>query len=418
MLSYCFLNFVFTDGENKVYELVKFSKEFPAEFTLEYLNEDGLRELYGKGEYTFDFKIRDGYLVWDGSQMSVTTRELGTMLERKSIRYKSGVETLYDLIRTLVKEGALLISQYHKNKIFAGEVPNALPTFKDLKISSSSMNMYFTVLTDDGFRTQSLVKVKDKRLQFIDFYFALPTERIQAIKSRFPLVEEKGSLEMFETKYTVFYLAGGMPIYTTMLPEFRICEPMLNYKIFCSERDKRALDLLNTFLEQALLSIASESEEEEEDNKAKITRPYDADSKLNVLFRLKAKNFTFDDRIKLIENVAQILLKVQQDNWDVPRIQSHMLQMNYNILQIFPAILLLKALSDSSATTSLDKIQNVRTLRKTVRESKLYTDLELFMYRAHIFTFDYKFPYNAQNYLLSGGTAPFNSEIVKKIREV
>jgi hypothetical protein len=419
--SMCFLNFVFTDGQNKIHELVKFVEDDPMSFELAYVNESELKKLYEEGNYKFDFSVKDGYLIWDGQEpLKVSSTDLEKYMTRNP-HFKNSLLCVYDLLRDLIKVDGLFISS--KTVPLLGEIVDApdmpitgVGRFADLAISRSVMSVYLRVTSPDGWKTRNFISMKDGSLSFHKFHFAVNKEIASTISNMYPVNFVTDAM-VEGRNVSVFVLEdGALPIYPMPEPYFKICEPMLNYKVYISERDKAAMDFINFFISNAIKANFPDQEAEEKDAE-KVTTPYvpNEDSKLYVVFKLSGKQPSNVQKAEMLKSTLEMFQNIRTDSWSVTQVIDALRRRAYNDLQVYACLVVLKALT-STDTSVLDRIACARSLRNEIKVAKNKGDLELFMYRAYMYVSDHKFPYNTDNYFLNGGTVPYRTEIIKRVK--
>lgn len=418
----CFLNCAFTDGENKVYEVVKFDDAVPLETTLEYHDEDGLVQLLANKEYRFDFGVRNGYLVWGPNSPMVQDRPetLNNLLNTKQIEFRNGIKTVYDLLYQLVDLKAVFIDYLllqDKDPGNLGELAidgQGYTNFKELKVSKTTMNVYFTISTTEGMRTRSLIGIKDGVLEFTSFAFGIDANKYQPFPDDYP-IEVLGPATLNGRDLIVCRLHDGMSIYPMMLPYFRIFDPVLHHKIYHSEQYK----ITSKFVAYTITSIMNAIMEDGDGAAEKETeRPshdttHVTDRRYGVNFRLKIKPPSYSDYSIMLKFVTDLYEEVVKEQLTMKDIIARV-NKKYEAYNSFACMVALQ--SFMTGKTLLDRVDKLKAVREELKLKIIRLDLELFVYRAYIYFSDHKLPYGVDTYEMIGGTSPYISELKKNIK--
>jgi hypothetical protein len=415
-VSYCFMNYVYTDGENKLHEMVKFDDDETFNFEIFYCTEDQLIKLVSENKYILDFKILNNYLVWDGQPaMTLSSAELEKM-SSKNLSYKEGIPSVYTLFSDLVDAHAQYIRTQAIEDLPTVPLEESVGTtsFSSLKCSKSTMSVYLSILEDDSWKVRSFVKVQDGFLSFTGFHFIVKQELASFFETKYN-ISEMGKVVYDGKNMSIFKVEPyDVIIYPHVTPNFVLCDPMLNHKVYSSEREKAAIDFIDHFVAATLRALSQDQVEEYMKAEKKDYVPRE-DSRYNVLLDFKGHLPNRADRIDMLSNCINIYDAYLRQGWDAGVAYSALSKYNYGSIKMYCCLVVLKAIS--SEKESLDKIQHAQAMKSRMKLTKLKTDLELFSYRAILFSEIHRLPFDTITYLISGGKSEYPTEIYKKLKD-
>jgi hypothetical protein len=389
------------------------------ESTVEYHDEQGLADLVEANQYRFDFGVKNGFVLWgiNNKQVEDKPEVLQEFLRTKKVVFSNSITTIYDLILDLVDKECYYLDY---NTVPSGDEDispegKGVAKFSSLEISKSTMTVYFSVVTDEGFRTRTVIRMKDGIIELGDINIAINESDISYFESKYPL-EFLTIAALYGKRVGVFRLKDGLSIYPLMTPYFKLFDPVLNYKIYQAECSKVAADFLEHFVTATLNALFPKEEEEvEEFVKEQPAAPVNEDRKYGVLFKLKYKAPTVRDREVMLNKTIWLFEKAYTEKLTLPEIMKEIKKFGFDSLRDYACIVLLQALATTN-TGLLDRVECAKTMRTKIKQAKLKQDLELFVLRSYIYFGDYKLPYGADSYEIAGGNVPFISVIQKKLK--
>ena len=210
-IAYCYLNTVFVDSQGRIlaYELSMSDKAFTDTFS--YLaSEDEIKSLYRTLNARFNFAFKDGYLKCNQVKRSLVNNLIMENLGKKIVGSKEKYYTLYSLLEEGISDNFMLLADRYAE---AGNTINGFGAteFLNVKFSSSTMSVYFNILTDDGLENKHIICMEDYKLSAKPFFFAVPTTK-RFSKDGSGGIENLGNLVINNVEY-VLYRASEILIY-------------------------------------------------------------------------------------------------------------------------------------------------------------------------------------------------------------
>ncbi len=411
MLNY-FLNFAFLSDERKGYQVVSFDESKFGDFNLEYFDELGLIKLREsmEGKARFDFSIKSGYLVWDGTPVAVSEEDREMMVNMGNVAYRNVMPTIYDILHHLNQNGAVYVSSklINGDKVTEPAPNNDVANFVNLRVSRSTLSINLAVVNEEGWRTRTILQLEDNQLKLHPFHFALETELMGDLLQH-PAIEKVGDIELWGKSAILARVNSDALIYPVFDPQFTMAGPLLNYRAYLAERSRVSSMLMNRIL-KSLLSVES----------PEVTPRYDyvrrEDSHYNILLTVHNAKVSTEDYHRMSEAVTRIF-----EGMVTGKITSPSQELNgygFDNIKKYACVATLMGMLDASGKPlrGLDITDKLHAQRRKLQQINIANELELFMYRAYIYYNNYPFLHGTANMFMRGGNSPYLTEFTKKIK--
>ena len=224
-------------GTDNFYEVVNYDISKPDIFDISILNLEGFRSTFSIQDR--DYYIQDGFLRSDAEIVDIFSLPLGNILIRK--KYRTFFSLLCDLVTT--KSFFIPHSFYTVGEDIVGE---NVTSFSNVRVSSSTMFVGFSLITDGVWKTHTVMGTDDQgRLHTLPFYIAIPAD------SSLSLDLELVSISMVNNiKCNIYLYNNNLPLYPFYDPIEYIPLPIINHLFYKQCKFKNAVDLFTLFLEK------------------------------------------------------------------------------------------------------------------------------------------------------------------------
>jgi hypothetical protein len=407
-LSQYFLGVVYTNGEKKLYELIEFDKKSFLRYKILYANPEMLKELYHTPGNVFDFEIKNDYLLWDGPTVEIDPDSM-RHFDGKHTVISNNIETVYDYLIKLSRLDAWYVRDESAEEfISSGRFPEyGATSFSSLKVSSSTMRVYLSILTEEGWRSRAILSYAGS-LKFESFKFIIKSSQFFDLGLS-ECIEEIAEVRYGGELYKVCVFSEGMSIYPDFSPSFRLLDPVVNMKMDSILKDQSAAELLDFFVVSMKKALFPEDEE-----RLVVTKDYsyvsDTD-KSGAFFKYSLKKPRKDKLAQLFKLTSDMYDGRTLQNWDIAQLKDFMVSSKLDATQMYACLALL-GVYESVTSNMLDRIDSAQASKIEYLVSSLEQELELFAIRAYICLTDYKLP-TGELHILSGGNCTGYTELRK-----
>lgn len=406
-MRYCFLCLVYVNNDRKLYEIVDFNENDFLKYSIRYVNEEGLRQVFEDEETKTDFYIENGYLGWDGPQIEIPNSTYDSYLN-KNLPLETCNTHMYDFLLSLINMDVRYLDNSAVEKLKQeNQIPeHGVARMSTLKISKSTMRVYLSVLTEEGWRARTVVG-NESGLLFEKFHFLVETEKDPGYSkhSNVNLVE---SLQIGVEEFNLYEVEDGFSLYPEFQSGFKLESPLLNHKLICAEKYKSAVDFLDFFISATERSLFGPKETEKYPDQQYTKKP----DRSGVFLKLHGKQPAKYEYSEMVAYVVKCMKKIAEGQATLKSIVQEIKGTKYHLFHQ-NAILSLLFVMVKSKATPLDRLEAAREARKSLKSKSLRLELELFAIRAFVFVTDYSFPEYEPIMLLEGGITEFTGEMVK-----
>ena len=175
-MRYCYLSKIYesSSGESKLYECVLCDETF-SDIAIYRVDLDTLKGLANDHKLIKNFVIEDGYLRCEN-----TTRQLlNNLIESSKGKYIRKRDTklysFYDFVRNGIKTECYFV---HPDYALADNSLDGIgfSHFKNIRVSESTMSVYCNILTEEGLKHLSLIRLENKKLVMNNLFVAVPDD--------------------------------------------------------------------------------------------------------------------------------------------------------------------------------------------------------------------------------------------------
>lgn len=236
---FCFLNAIYEDSSNKIYELVISTRDF-SKIEIARVDLAGL-EGYARGGYVKDFNIDNGILKsFDVPILPLNEYVLKTKNELQTIYNVMKSNTLYSLLFDGLQNNFYFVDHVDEKDVFT--------PFSSIKFSNTTMSVYYPVINDNKLFNRKIVSMKNDMLTFSPIKVAVP----KGIDFHYECVKE----EIDNYDYDV-YTVEVISIYDT---SFIPILPLINKAATLSIRLGTVVNIAKTFQSNLYESLGVENE--------------------------------------------------------------------------------------------------------------------------------------------------------------
>lgn len=406
-MTHAFLCWVYkSESGQSIYEIATSGRKDFINFGLRYVDHKGLMAIAEDPSYRKDFYVENGYLGWEGEtiiiQDDVVDRLNGISLD---------VYTHNEHIYTFLLKMAQLDARYLDRKAFEhvkehNEIPEyGVNRMSAIKVSNSSMRVHISVLTEEGWRTRSLIK-NEEGLQLEPFYILIEKDRYPEITDHAGVFVEK-SLTIGAQEFMLYSVSDGMSLYPEYSNGFKILKPLLAWKLYNATLNNSVVDFLDYFIKETSKSMFGYVEPE----KAEYTQEYESKGDTSGVFlKLHTKKPRRAVHPELRQEVFKLLKKAVSP--DVRYLRPDIQKSGFKHLEQQCMFVLAHAIL-SSNPTPLDRLEAVKSIRNELKAESVRLELDLFAVRSHIYIKNVSFPDYTDHVLLVEGTSQFIGEMYK-----
>lgn len=407
MTKYCFLNMVLTDSDRRLYEVVDFNTDSFLEYKVVYVDITGLTKFAEDKSYEKDFSIENGYLVWDGREASIPPAVYNRSLNNYISISTSNIHIYKKLADLVSMEARYISSAGVQSMEETGSLPLlGVSSLSNCKISQSTMRVYLSLKTEDGWRTRTLIG-NDKGLQLHPFYVIIEKRNVSQDLLCEGISHVK-DLELDSGEISLFKIEDGISLYPNFHPSFSFQPALINNKTLQAAKNKCSIDLMDTFI-QILENTLFGYKEEETKSEYRGTGESD---KSGVFFRFKSKAMNFYKRKELINRAIDLYSQYASGAITVSTMMATLRNTNSNYLENYGTLSIITMLSNT-ASDPLDRLDGARSSRYDLKCKSLYLELELFSMRAHMYMTDFSLPEYGNLWIATGGKSEYETVIEK-----
>lgn len=408
MKKYVFLNYVYTNKDNKELTLAQIIKkdELACKVETEVITIEQLKEIYNQAQVDkdleIDFIFEGDYLKCEDIPNISASKDKLDLISGVTITNEPIITSIYHLFDYLVMNDAYLILT-EKDADGNCEIISTsefIPNF-----SESTMTVYIPIKTMDGWVSRKLIYVSEGKLVSSKFKFIIDASHKQKIEKDFGL---KGTLHKDKV---IFEFNGELPIYAYKMDNFQIPNPIVNRSVFESTKYKyciRMLQLIKTLLlETTQIPTAPETPVK----RSSYVSRYTDDCVI-----LKS-NYSIDSaRLKEIlkEALKRYNMLVTGES-DAESVERQMVFFTLNVVERTLYAYVFNVMKNGG-NTAIDRLEYVCNLLHRVEIRKFKIDNYLYScVRACLFTMPYRLRHETYE-ILRGGNVPFNTKIQRKGR--
>lgn len=411
MGKHCFMEMVFTCGEDKLYQLNLFDDNSFLESEVRYATSEQLKQIVESKEYKTDFRLENNYLMWEGPSVEIN-KALYNQLSGIFRFHRTINHHIYKKLANLVQADALYITRQGADLLQDGDpfpVTGIVP-LNTLKVSRSTMRIHISILGDEGWRTHTLVG-NDGGLTLHSFLVLVESEVSPTLDLECSGITLERQLSLGGKDYHLYKFSDGISLYPQFSPEFLLQSPLINYKVFKSELNKAHVDSLTLLIKTLEERIYGEREPQEYPKEYAYSRT----DNTGVFFDFSMKALSNDRKVWLVEYaINKLFSEVAKGNMTLRDVVSALKQSSLPYREQTIILNLVYILNNVSGSSALDTLESCISARKNLRKQSLVLDLELFSIRAFMFMTNYSLPDYASIYIARGGNVDGDTVIRKR----